>query len=140
MDLLGGASFQRLESAVSAASLRQRVLANNIANVDTPYYKRSDVAFEEMLTQAIGEQGGSHALAGKMTNERHIPINGSSAAFVPKPQVITENSTSINNNQNNVDIDKEMSLMAENQLRYNLFIQQVNHEVKMMRTGIEGRA
>jgi flagellar basal-body rod protein FlgB len=140
MDLLGGASFQRLEGAINAASMRQRVLANNIANVDTPYYKRSDVAFEEMLTQAIGEQDGTQLLAGKVTNARHIPINGSSAAATPKPQVFTEDSTSINNNRNNVDIDKEMSLMAENQLRYNLFIQQVNHEVKMMRTGIEGRA
>lgn len=141
MNLLGGASFQRLESAINAASMRQRVLANNIANVDTPYYKRSDVAFEEMLTQAIGNQDGSQgALPGRVTNAKHIPINGSSAAVAPNPTVVTEQSTSINNNRNNVDIDKEMSLMAENQLRYNLFIQQVNHDVKMMRTGIEGRA
>ncbi|MFD0671744.1 flagellar basal body rod protein FlgB [Cohnella sp. GCM10027633] len=141
MDLLGGASFQRLESAINAASMRQRVLANNIANVDTPHYKRSDVAFEEMLTQAIGNQDGLQGtLPGRVTNAKHIPINGSSSAAVPKPLVVTEDSTSINNNRNNVDIDKEMSLMAENQLRYNLFVQQVNHEVKMMRTGIEGRA
>lgn len=140
MNLLGGASFQRLESAISAASLRQNVLANNLANVDVPYYKRSDVAFEEMLVQAIGTQDGSQALPGIMTNARHIPINGSSMASVPKPQVIAEHSTSINNNRNNVDIDKEMALLAENQLRYNLFVQQVNHDVKMMRTAIEGRA
>lgn len=140
MNLLGGASFQRLESAISAASLRQSVLANNIANVDTPYFKRSDVAFEELLSQAIDGQSGSQALPGIMTNARHIPINGSSTSSGPKPQVITEHSTSINNNRNNVDIDKEMSLMAENQLRYNLYVQQVNHDVKMMRNAIEGRA
>jgi flagellar basal-body rod protein FlgB len=136
MNVLGGAAFQRLEGALQAASMRQRVLANNIANVDTPYYKRSDVAFEEMLTQAMGAEG-TPVIAGRMTNPRHIPINGSYPT--PSPQVITDESTAINNNRNNVDIDKEMSLVAENQLRYNLFIQQVNHEVKMMRTGIEGR-
>lgn len=118
--------------------MRQSVLANNIANNDTPYFKRSDVAFEEVLSQAMGGPDGSRALVGKTTNSRHIAINGTMGA-VPQPTVITEDSTSINNNRNNVDIDKEMSLLAENQLRYNLFIQQVNHEVKMMRTGIEGR-
>ena len=140
MDLLGGASFQRLESAVNAASLRQRVLANNVANNDTPYFKRSDVVFEELLAQTIGSHSGNQSsLPGRVTNAKHIPINGSFAA-VPQAKVVTEESTSINNNRNNVDIDKEMSLIAENQLRYNLFVQQINHEVKMMRTGIEGRA
>lgn len=137
MEILGGAAFQRLEGAVNAASLRQRVIANNIANVDVPYFKRADVAFEEMLTHALGAHGES-SLAGKMTNARHIPINNSYLS--PAPQVITDESTTINNNRNNVDIDKEMSLLAENQLRYNLLVQQVSHDVKMMRIGIEGRA
>jgi len=136
MDLLGGASFRRLEGALHAASMRQQVLANNIANEDTPYFKRSDVAFEELLSQAIGS-GGEKSLSGKRTDARHIPI-GASASY-PEARVITEESSVINNNRNNVDIDKEMSLLAENQLKYNLYIQQINHEVKMMRTGIEGR-
>ncbi|MCD9023355.1 flagellar basal body rod protein FlgB [Cohnella silvisoli] len=137
MNVLGGAAFQRLESAINAATMRERVLANNIANVDTPYYKRSDVAFEELLTQAIGAQG-IPVLAGRMTNARHIPINTSYPS--PSPKVVTDESTSINNDRNNVDIDKEMSLLAENQLRYNLLAQQVNHDVKMMRIAIEGRS
>jgi flagellar basal-body rod protein FlgB len=136
MEVLGGASFQRLESAIQAASMRQRVIANNIANVDVPYYKRSDVIFEELLNHAITGKG-IPVLSGRMTHERHIPINNSYPS--PYPQVVSDETTAINNNQNNVDIDKEMSLLAENQLRYNLMIQQVNHEVKMMRTGIEGR-
>ena len=44
----------------------------------------------------------------------------------------------MNNNQNNVDADREMSL-AENQLRYNSYIQAVNEQIRMMRTAIEGR-
>ncbi|MNW63735.1 flagellar basal body rod protein FlgB [compost metagenome] len=50
-----------------------------------------------------------------------------------------DQSTSMNNNQNNVDIDREMSLLAENQLRYNAYIQQVSEQIKMMRVGVEGR-
>lgn len=138
MDLLSGVSFQRLEGAIKAASLRQQVLSNNVANVDTPYFKRSDVQFEEMLSQAMDAPGQSGGFVGFRTDERHIPIGGTSGA-TPSPQVVTEESTLINNNKNNVDIDKEMSMLAENQLRYNLFIQQVNHNIKMMNIAIKGQ-
>ncbi|THF81344.1 flagellar basal body rod protein FlgB [Cohnella fermenti] len=136
MDLLGGASFQRLEGAIKAASLRQQVIANNVANVDTPNFKRSDVVFEELLEQAMNSQGiGS--FAGTRTDERHLVI-GSSQSAIPSSKVVTDESTIFNNSKNNVDIDKEMSLIAENQLRYNLFVQQISHEVTMMRTAIKG--
>jgi len=136
MDLLGNASIQRLEGAIHAASMRQQVLSNNIANVDTPYFKRSDVVFEELLTQAMGTTGGK-SLSGRRTDTRHIPIGNSETN--PQARVRTESSSVINNNSSNVDIEKEMAMLAENQLRYNLYVQQINHEVKMMRTGIEGR-
>lgn len=139
MDLLGGVSFQRLEGAIKASSLRQQVLANNIANVDTPNFKRSDVQFEELLGQAMESGGqGTGGFVGLRTDPRHIPI-GSSSAAVPTPQIVTDPSTQINNNKNNVDIDKEMSLSAENQLRYNLFAQQINHDIKMMNIAIKGQ-
>jgi flagellar basal-body rod protein FlgB len=134
MDLLNGVSFQRLHGALQAASLRHQVLANNIANVDVPYFKRSDVVFEEILAQTMG--AGSQ-LALKTTDPRHISSGGSSG--VPAPKIVTDELTVINNNRNNVDIDKEMTMLAENQLRYNLFVQQVSHQVKMLRTGIYGR-
>jgi flagellar basal-body rod protein FlgB len=136
VEILGGAAFQRLESAINAASIRQRVIANNIANAGVPYFKRSDVKFEEMLSSALGREGNS-GLAGRITNTRHIPINN--AYLVPTPQVVTDESTAINNNGSNVDMDKEMSLLAENTLRYNLMSQQVGHEAKMMKIGIQGR-
>ncbi|GIQ65289.1 hypothetical protein PACILC2_38570 [Paenibacillus cisolokensis] len=45
----------------------------------------------------------------------------------------------MNNNLNNVDMDREASLMAKNQLLYNAYVQQVNHEIRMLRVGIDGR-
>lgn len=136
MDLLTNPSIQRLEGALHAASLRQQVLANNIANVDTPHFKRSDVAFEKLLSKAIGS-GAGKSLTGRMTDSRHIPIGAS--ALPVKARIVSEEKTAINNNRNNVDIEKEMALVAENQLRYNLYVQQLNHEIRMMRIGIEGR-
>jgi flagellar basal-body rod protein FlgB len=115
--------------------MRQGVISNNIANVDTPNFKRSEVLFEEILNQEMGGQAG---LQGKRTNERHIPI-GRSSGVVPTAQVQTDNLSEMNNNENNVDIDREMSLLAKNQLSYNFYIQQINHDVKMMKTAIEGR-
>lgn len=138
MDLLGGASFLRMEGAIKAASLRQQVMANNIANVDTPNFKRSDVQFEELLSQAMGSDGQSGEFVGQRTDPRHIQIGGS-AGTAPSPRIVTDESTQINNDKNNVDIDKEMSLLAENQLRYNLFAQQINHDIKMMNIAIKGQ-
>lgn len=133
--LLNSPGFNRLQGAISAAEMRQRVLSDNVANSDTPKYKRSDVSFEELLDQSLSN--GTPALAGKRTNARHIPIGSSSS--VPAPRVVTDENSVMNNNSNNVDIDREMSILAENQLSYNFYIQQVNHDVKVMRTAIEGR-
>ncbi|WP_315795323.1 flagellar basal body rod protein FlgB [Paenibacillus sp. BIC5C1] len=135
MNLLNDISFQRLQGALDASNIRQRTIADNIANADTPYFKRSDVAFEEMLQEQMS--GDMPVLKGKVTDSRHFVIGPSSS--IPTPVVNMDQSTSMNNNQNNVDVDKEMSLLAENQLRYNAYIQQVNEQIKMMRVGVEGR-
>ncbi|CAM3066353.1 MULTISPECIES: flagellar basal body rod protein FlgB [Paenibacillus] len=135
MNLLNDISFQRLQGALDASNIRQRTIADNIANADTPYFKRSDVAFEEMLQEQMN--GDMPVLKGKVTDSRHFVIGPSSS--IPTPVVNMDQSTSMNNNQNNVDVDKEMSLLAENQLRYNAYIQQVNEQIKMMRVGVEGR-
>lgn len=135
MQLLNGIGFQRLESAIQAANLRQGVLSNNIANVDTPYFKRSSVSFESLLQNQINDS--TPTLEGRRTNARHFDIGLSSR--MTEPTVRTDQSTAMNNNQNNVDIESEMTQLAENQLRYNAYIEQVNYQIKMKRTALEGR-
>ncbi|REE94410.1 flagellar basal-body rod protein FlgB [Paenibacillus taihuensis] len=136
MNLLNGPEFSRLQGAINAAEMRQRVISNNIANVDTPKFKRSEVVFESLLEQSMGN--GNSQFVGRRTNARHIPIGQSSS--IPEARVITDETSVMNNDVNNVDIDREMSLLAKNQLNYNYYVQQINHDVKMMRIGIEGRA
>jgi flagellar basal-body rod protein FlgB len=126
-------SFQMLEKSLDASSLRQRVISNNIANVDTPYFKRSEVSFENLLQQ---EMGSFPRLQGYRTNPKHFYIGGSSTNITP--EVTVDDSSIMNNNLNNVDIDSEMSQMAKNQLTYNTEIQQVNHDIKQMRLAITG--
>jgi flagellar basal-body rod protein FlgB len=139
MTLFGDTGFRLLEHTLDAAALRQRVIANNVANVDTPGFKRSDVQFEELLQQKLGERQAP--LKGRRTDPRHFVINGIPPADpkFPVPQIKTDEHTMMNNNLNNVDIDYEMSLMAENQLRYNVLVQQANSEIKRVRSAVEGR-
>ena len=56
VNLLNGAGFNKLQGAVNAAEMRQRVIANNVANADTPRFKRSEVLFEELLEEKYGER------------------------------------------------------------------------------------
>lgn len=134
INLLNDVSFKTLQAGLEAANLRQSTITSNIANSDTPYFKRSEVKFEELLQNEMN--GNVKSLTGKLTNERHIPIGLTSNT--PTAQITTDNNTSMNNNENNVDIDKEMSLLAENQLRYNAYIEQVSEQIKMMRIATGG--
>ncbi|MCC3381358.1 flagellar basal body rod protein FlgB [Paenibacillus farraposensis] len=135
MNLLGDMSFQKLQAGVQAANMRQRVLADNISNNDTPYFKRSEVSFEELLQQQM--DGDVTPLRGKVTNARHFQIGPVNS--IPDATVTKDEYSVMNNNMNNVDIDREMSLIAENQLRYNTYIQEINDRIKMMKTAVEGR-
>jgi flagellar basal-body rod protein FlgB len=132
MNILNNKGFNQLERSLDTATLRQRVIADNVANVDTPYFKRSEVRFEEFL----GQELAVNSFEGYRTDPRHFRF-GRPAQM--EPQILKDNKSMINNNLNNVDIDSEMSLLAKNQLRYNVMIQQVSSEIKKTRTAIQGR-
>lgn len=125
-------SLQMMERTIDASTFRQKVISNNVANVDTPYFKRSEVVFEDLLQQELKTQ----TIEGYRTDYRHIPIGRKTSSI--EPQVVTDEKSLMNNNFNNVDIDYEMSLLAKNQLRYNVMVQQVNHDLKLYRTAMNG--
>lgn len=133
---LSSPKFQMFQQSLDSTTLRHKVISNNIANSDTPNFKRSDVVFEELLQQQMN--GVSTSLEGNRTNPRHIPI-GVSSLNVPSAQVRVDENTTVNNNQNNVDIDYESALLAKNQLKYNILVNQLNHEFRSIRTAIDGR-
>lgn len=135
MGLLNSVSFQRLQGGLDATTKRQSVLANNVANVDTPNFKRSDVNFESILQQQ--ESGLQPTLNAKVTNSRHFQFGTST--IVPAAVVSTDVTTSMNNNGNNVDMEREQALSAENQLRHDSYVEQLNSQITMMRTVVEGR-
>jgi flagellar basal-body rod protein FlgB len=131
--------FRLLEKSLDASALRQKVIANNVANADTPHFKRSEVQFEQLLHKEMKKDGPY--LEGYRTHPKHIPFRSSEGTAFPlaEPMVVTDHQSAMNNNQNNVDIDYEMSLMAQNQLRYNALVQQASGSIKKIRTAIGGR-
>ena len=137
--LINTSSMDRIGRALDASTLRQEVIANNIANVDTPGFKRSDVRFEQLLQRELNEFKST--FVGHRTDPRHYVIGKPSKSNqqLIQPEIVTDNKTSMNNNENNVDVDYEMSLMAKNQLYYQTLIQQLNGQIKKVRTAIDGR-
>jgi len=126
-----------MESALYSAEARQRVISNNIANAETPNFKRSELLFEQLIADAMGT-GSKSSLKGHTTNDRHIAINGGKLGL-PTSRIVTDTSTAMNSTtNNNVDLDAEMTLQAKNQLNYNLYIQQLNHDFSRMRIAITG--
>ncbi|WP_132279415.1 flagellar basal body rod protein FlgB [Natranaerovirga hydrolytica] len=110
-----------LNKSLDAAWMRNTVLADNIANVDTPGYKRKDVVFEDHLKREL--------LSNKSKN-----INQLSSV---NPSIIVDKAhLEYRKDGNNVDIDTEMVELSKNQLRYNTLIAQVNHDFNRMKTAI----
>jgi len=124
-----------LSKALDASWKRNEVITNNIANAETPGFKRSDVIFEDVLK----EQLGSKKLKGAITNSKHININGGNIkAFTYK--VKTENNFSTRLDKNNVDIDVEMAEKAKNEILYNTLTSRVQSGFQKMKSVInEGR-
>lgn len=113
----------RNESLLQLLELRHRLIAENIANAETPGYKVKKVHFQEELERMINT-GNGDGLRLNRTNPRHLPQATGSG---PIPYTIVENSdTAMSNNRNNVDVDKEMANLAENQLMYNYMIDRVS--------------
>ncbi|MFC2728791.1 MAG: flagellar basal body rod protein FlgB [Centipeda sp. (in: firmicutes)] len=100
--------------AMAAAALRHEVLSNNIANVNTPYFKRSHVRFEDLLKQELG-LGNDPLMKVVRTHDRHFPIpfHGKARAVIEQ-----DDRTNMRLDGNNVDIDVEMAEVSKNQLYY----------------------
>lgn len=110
-----------LKSAADASWLREEVLSNNIANVDTPNYKRQDVEFKTYLNSAIEQSGKPKAtLTQKINNVDLSNI---------KTRTYTDNSVlSYRIDGNNVDLSTENVELAAEQINYNALIDSMNNE------------
>jgi flagellar basal-body rod protein FlgB len=101
-----------LERALAGASLRQQALANNVANINTAGFKRSDVDFHSAIASAMG--AGTERLE--------------SLAFTPA----VDGATSMRADGNNVDADQEMAALAENGIEYQALVAVAKARMQML--------
>jgi flagellar basal-body rod protein FlgB len=114
-----------LNRAADAAWQRNEAISNNIANVDTPGYKRQDVAFESVLQKALGNNR-YESMDEKVSNINLSRLRG--RAYVDYANY------SYRLDGNNVDIENENVMLAENQLKYQGLISSINQEFTNLQT------
>lgn len=139
MDHLFTLTDRLLERALDGVAARQRVTAHNIANVNTPGYKRYRLSFEENLRQAV-EKGERRRLTGKVTHPRHIPIGESQPPLDRPFRVERDLTTTMRNDGNNVDVEAELAQVIKDQVYYQALADQVARRYAMLRAAVtEGR-
>jgi len=109
--------FDMLASLVNASALRHRILSSNVANVNTPGYRRTDVSFEEELAKELKRSG--------QVNLKHL-----------RPEVVADNESPSRVDGNNVDIDQEMGRISKNTLLHNTYLQIMASKSGAMRRAI----
>ena len=115
-----------LDKAADASWVRNDVLANNIANADTPNYKRKDVQFETYL---------SNAVAG--TDSLHETVANIDLSTLESTTYTEQAGLSYREDGNNVDISTENVELAKNQLKYYTLMNSVNQEFGRLKSAMK---
>jgi len=124
-----------LQKGLAASWTRNAVIRNNIANVETPGFKASDVEFESILAKSLQGAG----FRGTKTHPGHIDI-GSGKMPTFESRIVQRDGLSMRMDGNNVDIESENVKLAQNSLYYNTLMQKMNSELRRLRAAIaEGR-
>lgn len=122
-------NYNLIRKALDASTKRSEVIANNVANVNTANYKRNYVVFEENL------KGASEKLNLKKTSKAHINMASSEGEV----EVKKDETSSMRQDGNNVNIDLEKVNQASNNLMYNALISQINNRLSTKRYIINGK-
>lgn len=106
-----------IEAGIRAEGLRHKAIANNVANIETPGYRRIDVKFEELLAKSL-DSSGSVDLS-KL-----------------EPQIYRPKQTPVKSNGNDVSLENEVGAMIKNSLRYKTYIRLLNKKYRGIESAI----
>jgi flagellar basal-body rod protein FlgB len=105
---------------------RQRLIASNIANADTPGYVARDMDFARALREATGQAAAVTAAA---TQPRHLAVAGGARG---EPQLMYSRPAQDNLDRNTVDMDRERAAFADNTVKYEATLRFINAQVRTM--------
>ncbi|MTT32285.1 flagellar basal body rod protein FlgB [Terrilactibacillus sp. BCM23-1] len=125
MDIFSNTWIPKIEKAMNRSVAIQNVTAQNVSNVDTPNYKAKQVVFQDEL---------DHAMQAKKTETRHLSFSGDHAEY----HIINSTAGAIQSNGNNVDIDAQMTTLAQNQIHYQALETAINHKFNQFKTVLGG--
>ena len=107
-----------LEAGIRAENLRQKTIANNIANLETPGYRRIDVKFEELLAKCLNTSNS-------------VDLNEL------EPEIYQPKQTHIKSNGNDVNLESEVGQMIKNTLRHTAYIRLLNKKYRQIELAME---
>ncbi|MDP4114982.1 MAG: flagellar basal body rod protein FlgB [Bacteroidota bacterium] len=122
-------TIKLLENLIDYCAVKNKVISKNIANIGTEDYRREDVKFKSILDDSMNSSL-------KATNEKHFGTDANKDVL--NYQVEIDNSTDKISGANNVDIDKEMSDLAENSMRFKFASKRINFYYKNLQNVIKG--
>lgn len=127
-------SLATMLRGMDGASLRQQLLSNNVANVDTPNFKGQDVNFYAQLKGMMEMPVLGNSMGLQRTDSGHFP--GLIPPVKPSPFQIRQTTGQVRPDGNNVNIDVEMAKIAENTIYYDTLASVVAKKYKMMERAI----
>jgi flagellar basal-body rod protein FlgB len=127
-----------LHRAMDASTVRRQVIANNIANADTPGFKRTIVNFESELKRALESENKKPALEINRTHEKHFPNFKERDYRDVQIRRVLDYTSTYNNSGSNVDPEQEFMLATHNQMSYTLFAQAAAFEFSQVNQVLRG--
>lgn len=125
-----------LQNALTGLSLRQQVISNNLANLNTPGFKAARVSFEAELRNALEEVADPLPL--QTTHADHFGA-APTALDAVQPSVQTLNDRSLRLDGNNVDLERELAELTETVIRFQASTQLMARKIMLLRSVISGR-
>ncbi len=124
---------------------RQRVIASNIANADTPGYAGRDINFKEAMSNALGANSltltaapPTNSASSGLTNARHIPLASSTSSLGSEKLGYTVQ-TQPAMDGNSVDMDQQRANFADNSVRYEATLRFINGSSRTILSAIQGQ-
>jgi flagellar basal-body rod protein FlgB len=123
---------------------RQRVIASNIANADTPGYVARDINFKEALSQMTGASNAEVSrvtmqASNSTTNPRHMALSGLSQSQLGGSTTAYAVQSQPSVDGNSVDLDRERASFVDNSVRYETTLRFINGSAKGILSAIQGQ-
>lgn len=133
-DRIFGNTLTMLQRSLDLRSRNQKLIVSNLANTDTPNYK----AFQMIVADQMrpGSNGGAPISMTRTDNAHIAPLKAHTAT--PRVERVDHNPHSIRGDGNTVELEKEMSNLAENTLLYNTATRLVANKFNLLKSVIKG--